>query len=284
MADEDVTTPDPSTGEATQEVDDTAHVTGETQVPDRPVQNIVGEFNRKLGKIQERFEQARNEDKQKLDAILQYLASAQQATAARQPAQGQGEVTDENLWTLAQQGDRAAFEEYQRRIAQREYQTKSQAERRQAMITQQLNSLVTKYPVLRDSNHPLTQHAHQAYQLLVQNGDPANQATLLEAAKIAIADRPDLVSEIFSQTSQNREQVRQTASQRAQTGVMGTSHRRADSPPQGKPVQVSEKSADLAKRMGIKDPKGAKERFLKRQETGQSGFGNVAAFVREEDI
>jgi hypothetical protein len=284
MADEDVTTSDSSPEEATSEVNDAAHVTGETQVTDRPVQNIVGEFNRKLGKIQERFEQARSEDKQKLDAILQYLASAQQATAVRQPAQGQGELSDEDLWSMAQRGDRTAFEEYQRRIASREYQTKSQAERQQTMITSQLNALVTKYPVLRDSNHPLTQHAHQAYQLLVQNGYTANQATLLEAAKTAIADRPDLVSEIFSQTSQAREQVRQTASQRAQTGVTGASHRRAESPAQGKPVQVSEKSADLAKRMGIKDPKGAKERFLKRQETGQSGFGSVAAFVREEDI
>lgn len=280
MADEDVTQSDSSPDEANLEAHaDPTPVSGEAQASDRPVQNIVAEFNRKLGKTQDDLNR-------KIDAVLQYLASAQQQPTRPTPSQGQGELTDEQLWTLAQQGDRMAFEEYQGRIADRRVQQRMTADKSQTMVVSQLNSLVSKYPVLKDATHPLTQHAHQAYALLTQNGYPANQATLLEAAKTAIADRPDLVSEIYSQSGQAREQVRQTAATRAQAGVMGAQHRRDATSPanQGPQVKVSPGSVELAKRMGIKDPKAAKERFLKRQETGQSSFGSVAAFVREEDL
>lgn len=276
--DQDVTPADSSSAEATET--DTAPVTGETQASDRPVHNVVAEFNRKFTKTQQRQEEL----DRKIDQVLTYLASGQQVRQAAPVPQGKAEITDEDLWSLAQQGDRSAFEEYQRRIAAREFQQRSQVERQAGMVVTQLNALVTKYPVLRDANHPLTQHAHQAYTIMTQNGYPANQATLLEAAKTAIADRPDLVSEIYSQTSQAREQVRQTATQRAQTGVTGAQHRRQEAQQGQQPPKVTPKSADIAARMGVKDPKAAKERFLKRQETGQSSFGSVAAFVREEDI
>lgn len=276
MAEEDVTQPDPSPGAAEAANADLAPVSGETQVGDRPVQNIVAEFNRKLGKTE-------SELNRKIDAVLQYLASGQQTPARPTPPQGNAEVTDEDLWRLAQQGDRMAFEEYQRRIAAREFQQRSQVERAQSTVVSQLNTLVAKYPVLRDASHPLTQHSHQAYQLLVQNGRPATQATLLEAALTAIADRPELVSEMYSQGGQAREQVRQTATSRAQAGATGATYRRETPKPQQGP-QVSDASADLARRMGIKDPKAAKERFLKRQEEGRSSFGSVAAFIPEGDI
>lgn len=285
MAEEDVTDAGSQPAEANEEAPDTGSVNADAQVTDRPVQNIIGEFNRKIGKIQERFEQARQEDSRKMDAILQYLASASQ-TQTRQvdPTQGNRALSKEELWALAQQGNRQAFEEYQRQIAAEQYQQQSQVDRKQTMVQNQLQALVNKYPVLRDSANPLTQHAHQAYQLLVNNGYPANQETLLEAAKTAIADRPDLVSEIYNQGSQARESQRQNASQRAQAGVTGATSRRADPQAQQRQVKVTDASVDLAKRMGVKDPKGAKERFLKRQESGQSSFGSVAAFIPESDI
>ena len=278
MADEDVTQADPSPAEANLEANaDPTPVSGEAQAGDRPVQNIVAEFNRKLGKTQDELNR-------KIDAVLNYLASTPQQTRPV-PSQGQGEVTDEDLWRMAQQGDRLAFEQYQTRIADRQVQQRLTADRSQNMVVSQLNTLVTKYPVLRDASHPLTQHAHQAYAVLTQNGYPANQATLLEAAKTAIADRPDLVSEIYAQSGQTREQSRQTATTRAQAGVMGAQHRRDSAPAsQGPQVKMSPASAELAKRMGVKDPKGAKERFLKRQESGQSALGSVRGFVNEEEF
>jgi hypothetical protein len=278
MAEDDVTQADSSPAAAEAANADLAPVSGADQVGDRPVQNIVAEFNRKLGKTQDELNR-------KIDAVLQYLASGQagQTQARPTPPQGNAELTDEDLWSQAQQGNRLAFEEYQRRIAAREFRQMNQVERQQNTVVSQLNSLVAKYPVLRDSSHPLTQHSHQAYQLLVQNGRPANQATLLEAAMTAIADRPDLVSEIYSQGGTAREQVRQTATSRAQAGATGVTHRRDSAPVQQGP-KVSDASADLARRMGIKDPKAAKERFLKRQEEGRSSFGSVAAFIPEGDL
>lgn len=279
MADEDVTQSDPSPDEATLEAHaDPTPVSGEAQASDRPVQNIVAEFNRKLGKTQDELNR-------KIDAVLQYLASTPQPQVTQSPSRGQGELSTEDLWALAQQGNRQAFEEYQRRIAREELQQGLKADRGQTFVVSQLNTLVSKYPVLRDASHPLTQHAHQAYQVLVQNGYPTGNATLLEAAKTAIADRPDLVSEIYSQSGQAREQVRQTATSRAQAGVMGAQHRRDSTPPasQGRQVKVTPESIELAKRMGVKDPKGAKERHAERMAKGQSTFGSVAAFIKEED-
>lgn len=280
MADEDVTQSDPSPDEANLEAHaEPTPVSGEAQASDRPVQNIVAEFNRKLGKTQDELNR-------KIDAVLTYLASAQQPQVATSPSRGQGELSTEDLWALAQQGNRQAFEEYQRRIAREELQQGLKTDRSQTLVVSQLNTLVGRYPVLRDASHPLTQHAHQMYQGLVQNGNTPGNATLLEAALKAIADRPDLVSEIYSQSGQAREQVRQTATSRAQAGVMGAQHRRDSTPPatQGRQVKITPESLELARRMGIKDPKGAKERHLKRQEMGQSSYGSVKAFLNEEDI
>ena len=72
---------------------------------DRPIENLKGEFDRKFGKVQ-----------QTLDQVVQYLAlQAQQQT--RPPQSVSKELTNDELWVMAQQGDRSAFEEYQRRIA-----------------------------------------------------------------------------------------------------------------------------------------------------------------------
>jgi hypothetical protein len=161
--------------------------------------------------------------------------------------------------------------EHQRRISAREYEARQQTTGRQNLVEVQLAALAQKYPVLNDTSHPLTQKAQTAYQLLVNAGYPANRATLLEAAKTAIADSPELVSDIYSQGAQAREHARQSGVRTAQSGVTGATYRQDPAPRrEGSVRDVSGPEADLARRMGIKDPKGAKERFLKRQEAGQS--------------
>lgn len=234
-----------------------------TGTPEKYV--TAGEFNRKLSRVQE--------DNQRMLTMLQYIAAQQQAPRPQAPvSQGSvGAPTDEELWSRAQAGDREAFVEHQRRISAREYEARQQTTGRQNLVEVQLTALAQKYPVLNDSSHPLTQKAQTAYQLLVNNGYPANRATLLEAAKTAIADSPDLVSDIYSQGAQAREHSRQLGVRTAQSGVTGASYRNDPTPRrEGSVRDTSAPEADLARRMGIKDPKAAKERFLKRQQAGQS--------------
>jgi len=220
----------------------------------------AGEFGRRMGKLETR-----------LETMLQYIA-AQQMQAQQAPQRPtQGSATDDELWQRAQAGDREAFEQWTDRRAEAKLRQQQQTTGRQNLVEVQLTALAQKYPQLNDSGHPLTQKAQTAYQLLVNAGYPANRATLLEAAKTAISDSPDIVADIYSQGSVAREHARQSGVRSAQSGVTGASYRNEPAPRrEGSVRDVSGPEADLAKRMGIKDPKGAKERFLKRQESGQS--------------
>ena len=242
-------------------------VTAASPPAGRTLENVVAEMHR------------RDTDRQKqLDSVLAWIGSQgamRQAPAQATPQPSQ-EPSDDDLWALAQQGDRQAFETYQRRIARREIGQQYGQQTRANLVQAQLNTLVTKYPVLRDMAHPLTQTVQQAYALLVQAGYPAGPDTLLEATKTAIADRADLVAELYNQGSQTREQTRQSTSTRAQSGVTGSTVRQSS--PTTPPARMSTDEAQLASRMGIKDPKGAKARFLKRQESGQSNLGAVGGF------
>lgn len=277
MAEEDVTKEPESSPAEAQQATDTGAVTPETAGSPRTIDNVYGEFNRKFGKLQ-----------QQVEAVLGYLANQnpqQPRQAPAVPTQGQqGVPTDQELYALAQQGDQAAYQEYHRRIAAREYDTKFQVERKTQFVQSQLNALVSRYPVLRDASHPLTQYAHQAYALMTQAGWPADASTLLEAAKTAIADKPELISEMFNQGNVARESGRQSATQRSQAGVTGASHRSLPAPTTQAAIKVSQAERDLAKRMNIKDPAKAKERFLKRQEDGTSKLGGVSAFIPEGDF
>lgn len=253
---------------------DAASVTA-AEGSDRPDKNWIAEFKRKQERTQ-----------QQLDAVLQYIATqaATPRVSAASPAASPAQLSDEDLWNAAQAGDRHAFELYQQRIADRRIAEQLTAQNRAQIVTGQLNALVARYPVLRDPSHPLTQHTNQAYTLLVQQGYPAGQATLLEAAKTAIADRPDLVAELHTQGQQAREQSRRTATSQAQTGVTGATYRQDPTPTRDQKTRVLPQEAQLAARMGIKDPKKAKERFLQRQQEGRSNLGAVAGFVNSEDF
>lgn len=236
---------------------------------DRPEQNWQREFQRKVDRQQ-----------QQLDQVLAYLVAGQQQTQRTEP---KGPVTDEELWAQAQQGDRVAFEEYQRRIAAKVVAQDAQVTRRQQMVRGQLQALVAKYPVLQNPAHPLAQTMNQAYQLLLGAGYAPGEETLVEAAKTAIADRPDLVAEHYTQSSQAREQVRQDSTRRAQSGAMGGTIRTAPRANANAVPSVSEAEQSLAQRMGVKDPAGAMKRFRERQAKGQSSFGAVAAFIPDQE-
>ena len=271
----DVTQADPSSAAHDQNPDAGA-VTPDTG-DDRPSKNVIAEYNRKLTKLLE----DQRSDRQRMETLMQYVI-ANQTQQAPAPARVQAD-TEEDLWTRAQQGDRLAFDEYMSRKARREVQQQSAVTGRTQLVGAQMNALIQKYPVLNDGSHPLTQYANQAYQLLLRSGYPAGQETLLEAAKTAIADRPDLVSELYQAGASAREGARRTSAQVAQSGQTGTSLRR-DPPTAESAVKVREGEYELARRMGIKDPKKAKERFLERQKSGQSALGAVSGFVHEEEF
>lgn len=245
-----------------------------TEAPlDRPVQNLKGEFDRKFGSIE-----------QKLNAVVGYIAQ-QEAVKSQSPPPAKGkskaELTDEELWELAKAGDKEAFDAHQERKAAQTYSKLRGLEQHQQLVDGQMTILAQKYPVLRDANHPLTQTANQAYGLLVKRGYPANADTLRQATLTAIADRPELVTEMYSQVSNAREGARRVSA--GNPGVTGASHRQ-DPPAQGSKMRVTPEELALARRMNVLDPVKAKERFLQRRASGQSNLGAVGALVDDGEF
>lgn len=233
---------------------------------DRPVQNLAGEFNRKFGSLA-----------QKVDQLTNLLAASIQSQQAPPPSASHStdlrNMSDDQLWDEAVKGNKDAFTLHQQRLAAKTYTQMRGVESEHQMIEGQIAAISQKYPVLRDANHPLTQHTNQAYQLYLRRGRPASNATWLEAAKTAIADRPDLVTELHSQTARASETARRRVA--GNQAVTGAAHRDAPGTPQVQ-FRTSKEDYQLAQRMGIKDPEGAKRRFLERQNDGRSSFGLVA--------
>lgn len=267
MAENDVTPAESSPAAATPQDAPAAGVT--TAPAERPIENLAGEFNRKIGKLESKFDQ-----------LIATMSAAQQQTARPAPLpQGLGALTEDDLFARAQQGDKEAFAEWNERKANAVYERRQAMTNLTQMVTGQLQALNQQYPQLADPSHPLAQTAQQAYKLMTQQGYPQNIATQLDAIKTAIAGRPDLVAEIHQQgRAQVQEQSRQSASSRSAASQNSASYRRDE--PSGKPqsLKVSQEEQLLARRMNIRDPKGAKERFLKRQEEGISKLGGVAAY------
>lgn len=231
---------------------------------DRPVENVVGEFTRKLGQLQQR-----------IDTLTQYIAAN---ATAQPPVTRDKPATDEELWELAKQGNREAFDLYMERIAERKVQAGTHQLEGQRIVEAQLQTLAARYPVLNDSSHPLSQHAAAVYQSLLATGAPATRATLLDAVKTAIADRPDLVVALHQQTVPT---PRPSATSRARVGQTGTTVQQPT--PTTPQVKLSQRQVELAKRMGVKDPAKSLERFHKRQEEGTSSLGAVAIHLSEEE-
>lgn len=238
-------------------------------------------------RLRKEFSQQFGGLKNELNTVVQYVASQAAAPATTQgnppptPAGATAESYDDHLFKRAAGGDKDAFVEWTDRRADARIQQTLAYQSANDLIDGQLRALMQKYPVLTDASHPLTQTANLAYKLMTQRGYQPGKATLLDAAKTAIADRPDLVVDLMPATA--RERTRRTA---VNSGMTGASHRE-DAPSGGTPRQprLSEPEWRLAQRMGFNDPKKAveaKAKFLRRQEDGTSRLGAVAGYVNDE--
>lgn len=174
------------------------------------------------------------------------------------PAKGE-EATADELWSLAQQGNRQAFELYQERIADRRFDKRFSQVQSVQSVQAQINALVSQYPEFADPNHPITQKAQVFKQALVRMGEPQQSInTDLNAMLRAVADSRAII--------QPRSPVAPARS--ATPSHFAPSH--AAAPSAAKPEAVSDVELRLAKQMGVKDPTKAKSRFYERQANGQS--------------
>lgn len=240
---------------------------------------VTAEFNRKFGTLDDR-----------LNTVVQYIASRDQQPQVQQapPPSGNQDPMDQ-LWQRAQQGDKQAFDQWVTTRAAQTVQQQQHAQNEENVINGQMRILLQRYPALNDATNPLTQKANLAFQLMTRNGRPANIATLLDATKTAIADSPELVTQMHASTA--RERARRGA---VNQGQMGAGYRDAEPGqlPAGRKLQVSPDAMKLARRMGMQgDDKTvyekalkAKQRFLERQDHGLSQLGAVAAMVREDEF
>ena len=235
---------------------------------DRPIQNVVAEFNRKHSRLENMVGNIAQQ-------MSQFMAN--QAT----PARGSS-PSDDELWSMAQQGDRAAFQELNRRQARQEAEAEYNRRQQDALVDGQLASLAQRYPVFNDVNHPLTQATVAAYNLMTARGAQANKSTLREAMLQAIADRPDLASAAAGVSASDPGRV--SAARRAQAGQTGATTRDIPSSRAPRAQQVSQDQMKLARQYGVKDPAKAIERFKKRRDEGTSQMGQVGAYLDDGEI
>ena len=267
MADPQDVTPASSPGSAESPPPDataTPGVTGVAEGADRPIENLKGEFDRKMTRV----------ERQIAELAAMIAAGQQAARAEAPPSQG---YSDQQLLELANAGNAAAHEEYTRRIVAQQMGQQQQVMQYHQMIAGQLQAVYAKYPVLTDPSQPLTQAAMQAKMALVRLGHPAQSpATDLEAIKLAIVDNPGLIQPVSGSSSSGG------GARAPQQGIDGaTSRRPHPTTTPGRPL--SQKERDIAQRMGIKDPVESLKRFEKRLAEQRSGISPmVAQIVREE--
>ena len=227
--------------------------------PDRPLQNVTAEFNRKIGKVESR-----------LDELIALIA--QQSAKPTAPAQPLAQYSDEQLAELYRAGSAEAGIALQERIASRHVQAQSTADKLAQRIQQEMLVLVNKYPALRDSNSPLREAAIAARAVLIQQGAQPGPATDLEAVKYAILDNPQVATPTITPTPGTP----------APAQIDGDKRRRVI-PPNAAPPKMTAKALEIAKRMGVKDPEKSLERFYKRQDAGRSAVSPlIQTIVREE--
>lgn len=199
--------------------------------------------------------------------LEQTIGRLAQSLRPPEPApQKPDDITDEELWALAQQNNRKAFELYQERIADRRIgQALSKTQKQQATASQ-LSALVAKYPELTQRGHGVNDKYLAFYQTLRQLGSPDNQETQLDAALRAVADSRELFA------------ARPVpAARQPQTGQMAPSHRQQPASSNGG-VAPTPKEIALAQKMGVKDPKKAMQKFWERNAEGRSRISpNIAA-------
>ena len=104
--------------------------------------------------------------------------------------------------------------------------------------------------------------------------------------EMAVADRPDLVSEAYNSGATTREQTRRSATSNAQSGVTGVTHRNDSPRSQPGKQKLTEEQIRLARQMGLSPEKaaGSIARFHKRREEGISKIGAVGNLLDEESL
>lgn len=240
-------------------------VTGVAEGSERPIENLKGEFDRKMTKVERQL------------AEIAASVAALSNRPAPEPTPTQ-EYTDQQLLELANAGNAAAHQEYVRRVVAQQMNQQTQATHQQQVVTTQLQALYARYPHLTDSSHPLTQAAMQMKVALVRNGYPAQSAaTDLEAIKLAIVDNPGLAQPVTSAPSPSAGGVRSP-----QQGIDGATSRRPASPTTpSRPLSKEERA--IAERMRVNDPGGSIKRFEERMQKGRSSVSlQVAQILGEE--
>lgn len=240
----------------------------EPVVEDRPLKNLQAEFNRKLGRVEQQYAD--------LAAMLQ---QALQPRPSAPPASTLEQYTNEQLAQLAQAGSADAQQELTKRLVQTQVQAATAQQQYAMRLQSEHQAMYKRYPVLNDPTHPLTQYAMQAKAALLRQGAPNNVATDVEAIKTAIVDNAGNPA-IMGGPQTLEEPVRRAGVQ-AQTQIDGAPVRRQQPAATVGKAKLSEKEWALAKRMGVRDPEGAKARFEKRQAEGRSNLGAVGLHVRE---
>jgi len=268
MSDEQDVNPSDSSPEAVETPTDPTATPGVTEgedqvVGDRPLKNIQAEFNRKIGRLEDQMGQ-----------LIAALQAPRTTAPAQVPASTWEQASDDQLMELYRAGSAEAGRELIKRetakAAQEQNHQRQQATRHQ-VIAGQLQYFAQKYPFLRDNSHPVTQAFMQARQALIAAGYPDDPGTTVEAVKTALLD--------YHSNPQNPPMA--NAPSRGQHGIDGATMRRTPRSPNA--PAVNEREAGIAKRMGIKDPAKAKERFLKNQADGRSSVSpTIAVLLKEE--
>jgi len=268
----------------------TAPVTGEESapptLPDRPWQNLKGEFDRKFGKLERTVS----------DLVAVLAAQAQQQARPAPPPPAAPEYSDEQLRALAEQGNEQARMMLSERAAMRVTQQQLQQHNLLQGARGRLGELAQMYPALRDNAHPLTQEAMRRKHAYLASGqfaqtDPALADALatIQAIGDACTYHADLAVQArapqYGAPAVPAEEAARRVAATTHQAVDGATPRRAPAPGQGpgqKPYRFTAKELEIAARMGV-DPQKARERFAQRHDKSRSAVTPaVASIVKEQ--
>ena len=239
----------------------------EPQLEDRPLKNLQAEFNRKFSRVEQQYSD--------LAAMLQQALQPKPVA----PANALDQYSNEQLAQLAQAGSADAQQELTKRMVQTQVSAATAQQQRAHAVVSTRNALYARYQQLNDPTHPLTQYAMRAKAALLQQGWPNSMETDVEAIKTAIVDNAQNPTVLGG--PQTLEEPVRRAGVQAQAQIDGAPTRRQAPATQPGKAKLSEKEWDLAKRMGVKDPEGARARFEKRQVEGRSNLGAVGLHIKE---
>lgn len=229
---------------------------------DRPVENVMAEWNRKFQALQDQLGQ-----------MMTYLARPAPT------AESSSSYTDDQLYDLAVAGNKGAMQTLDQRREARLRESLIQQTAQSNALLMELQGVVERYPCLRDATHPLTQAATAYKMRLLAAGAQDTAVTVLEAIRQTIVNNPDLVPRSSADLGETQRRV---GAQAAATIDAGGRRPAAPAPVKPKEHVLSPRELEIAQRMGVKDPQKAFANFEKRQADKRSSVSPlVAQIVRE---